>query len=69
MTAHTFALGPFVALCPRTGVHLRPATAEEEGAYRAQERRPPFDRPVRVGDVIIDLDSGPGLSHTPGRFL
>jgi hypothetical protein len=58
----------FVAVCPSTGVHLRPATAAEVAAYDAANPPRPFDRPVRVGRVLIDEDTGPGLSHIPNRF-
>lgn len=50
-----------VAVCPATGVHLREATREERAAYESQSSKAPFDKPVRVGDVLIDVHTGPGL--------
>lgn len=58
-----------VAIDPITRLHLREATTEETAAYWANNRPAPFDRPVRVGDVVIDTYTGPGGSHIPGRFL
>jgi len=59
----------FVAVDPKTGAHLRRATLSEAKRYVRQPGRPAFKQPVRVGEVLIDLDTGPGGSHTPGRFL
>lgn len=51
-----------VALDPTTGLHLRPATEAEQAAYMNQPcRHTAFRRPVKVGDVLIDQDTGPGL--------
>ena len=55
------------------GVHLREATAEERAAYLAQPCRFPkspraFAVPVRVGDVLIDEDTGPGSWHGGAGF-
>lgn len=58
-----------VAIDPVTRLHLREATTEEATAYWANNPPAPFDRPVRVGDVVIDTCTGPGGSHIPGRFL
>jgi len=49
----------FVAIDPKTGIHLRDATELEIAAYNAQERKAPFDRAVRVGDVLVDTYTGP----------
>ncbi len=51
---------PFVAVCPRTGGHLRPATEAEIVAYWVCNRPAPFDRAVLIGEVLIDTDTGPG---------
>lgn len=58
----------FVALCPRTGVHLRPATPEEVAAYHAAQKHPryrvgsvAFSDNVPMGEVTIASDTGPGL--------
>jgi hypothetical protein len=64
----------YVAVCPRTGLHLRDATDAEAAVYRAQRIEHPsgagaFRKAVRVGEVLVDEDTGPGGSHTPGRFL
>ena len=54
----------FIAVDPATGCHLRPASAVEIVAYLDQV--PPhglaaFRRPVRVGGILVDEDTGPGL--------
>lgn len=65
----------YVAVDPTNGRHLRTATAAEVTAYHAGNVRSGvqaarcFDRPVMVGAVLVDLHTGPGASHTPGRFL
>ena len=59
----------FVAIDPATALHLRPATSAEIAAFAAANPRTAFERPIRVGDVLIDSYMGPGGSHTPGRFL
>lgn len=52
----------FIAIDPRTGLHTRPATTAERDAYLAQPcRGPAFRRPVRVGDVLADEYTGPGI--------
>lgn len=59
----------FVAIDPVTALHLRAATDAEVVAFTAANPRTAFERPTRVGDVLIDSYMGPGGSHTPGRFL
>lgn len=60
----------YVAKDPRTGVHLRDATADEIASYIARNAgKAPFDKPVRIGPVLIDTYTEPGGSHVPGRFL
>lgn len=52
----------FMAHSPTTGLSLREATAEERAAYLAQPaRHPSFRKMIRVGDVLIDEDTGPGI--------
>ena len=59
-----------VAVCPRTGRHLREATVGEVEAYDSRNAgKGPFARPVKLGEVLVDEDTGPGRSHVPGRFL
>lgn len=58
----------YVVKCPKTGRHLREATLEERSAYDAQETKAPFDRPVRVGEVLVDTYTGPGLWHGGAGF-
>jgi hypothetical protein len=67
----------FVAVCPKTGIHLREATAEETAAYFAQPVRFPgkpdvfnaaFLKAHRVGDVLVDMDTGPGGWHGGAGF-
>lgn len=52
-----------VAIDPSTGRHVRPATAEEGRAYwRANmDARPGFETVQRIGDVLVDVDTGPGV--------
>lgn len=50
-----------VAVCPTTGAHLREATPGERAAYEGQPEASPFDKPVRVGDVLVTVYTGPGL--------
>lgn len=50
----------FVAVDPRTGCHLRPATDAEATAYLVCNPAAPFDRAVLVGEVLIDTDAGSG---------
>lgn len=51
-----------VAIDPHTGRHVREATPEECDAYLRQEcRHPSFRKAVRVGDVLIDTYTGPGI--------
>jgi len=61
----------FVAMSPKTGLHLRKATAKERAAYLRENAKRPLTRrgSVLVGKVLIDEDFGPGASHIPGRFL
>lgn len=51
----------YVAVCPATGVHLREATRVERVAYESQPNQAPFNKPVRVNDLLIDVYTGPGL--------
>lgn len=57
-----------VARNPHGGGLLRSATAEEITAYYADNAPAPFDRPVRVGAVLVDIYTGPG-SNTYGMPL
>ena len=59
----------FVAIDPATALHLRAATDAEIAAFTTANPRTAFERPTRVGDVLIDSYMGPGGSHIPGRFL
>jgi len=59
-----------VAICPRTGAHLRDATAQEADAYElgnADKRARCFFEPVRMGEVTIEEYTGPGQNqwHLP----
>ena len=62
----------YIACDPRTGRHLRAATPEEITSYWAlnghADRRSPFDRNVRVGDVVILRWEGPGISYAGAGF-
>lgn len=63
----------YVAIDPRTGLHLREATAAERRAYEAQRiahpsGHPSFRRPIRRGDVLIDEDAGPGVWYGGAGF-
>lgn len=59
----------YVAIDPRTGLHLRAATDAERDAYLAQPCRcAAFRRPIKVGDVLVDEDTGPGISHAGAGF-
>ena len=54
-----------VRIDPKTGQHLGPASADERLAYNNQTIQHPsghwaFRKAVRVGDVLIDEDTGPG---------
>lgn len=58
-----------VAKCPSTGVIIRGATADEAWVYRAfNARRRGTASPVRVGAVIVDTYSGPGVWHGGPRL-
>lgn len=66
----------FVAIDPQDGSLLRDATESEIEAYRQGNSgrkgafaSSAFDRPKRVGEVLIDRYTGPGQWHIPGRFL
>lgn len=65
----------FVQVDPNTGLHIGPATAAEIAAYLSQPTHLAnlawgcFRKPILVGAVLIDEDTGPGRSHTPGRFV
>lgn len=51
----------FIAIDPKTGLHLRAATDMERDAYLAQPARgPAFRKAFRVGDILVDEYSGPG---------
>jgi hypothetical protein len=50
-----------VAINPTTGLHLRTATEAEQAAYLSQPGIPAFRKPVRVGNVLVDEDTGPGV--------
>ncbi len=50
-----------VAIDPVTGLHLRDATDAERQAYEAQPGHVAFRKPVRVGDVLVDFYTGPGI--------
>jgi len=69
MPADQTATRSFVAIDPATALHLRAATDAEVAAFTAANPRTASERPTRVGDVLIDSYTGPGGSHTPGRFL
>ena len=57
----------FVAIDPKTGSHLRPATNAEIAAYLEQPaKHPSFRKMIRVGDVLIDEYTGPGISNQSG---
>jgi hypothetical protein len=58
----------FVAVDPKTGLHLRPATPAEIEGYQTLNTRLHFDRPVLVGDVLVDIYTGPGVSYDPFQF-
>lgn len=66
MTKPNAAL-PLVAINPMTGAHLRPATDAECAAYAAGNAGRVLDRPVRVGDVLVD--EGPGLRGDNQRSM
>ena len=55
------AASKFVALDPRTALHLREATEAEKAAFLAQPEHPSFRKAIRVGDVLVDEYMGPGL--------
>lgn len=50
-----------VAVDPRTGLHLRPATELESAAYFGRPLLAAWRDPVRVGEVLVDEDTGPGI--------
>ena len=50
-----------VAVDPKTGLHVRTATASERAAYFGRPIAHAFHKPVRVGEYLIDEDTGPGL--------
>lgn len=50
----------FVAIDPADGRHIREATEKEIEEYKTHNRRKHFEKPVRVGEVLIDFDNGPG---------
>lgn len=50
-----------VAIDPATGLHLRAATSAEVAAFLEQDVHPAFRKAVRVGEVLVDEDNGPGV--------
>lgn len=58
------------AVCPRTGEHLRDATADEIDEYQIvnASRHPNRTGLVRVGDVLIAEWHGPGASVARAGF-
>ena len=61
-----------VAVCPKTGRHLRAATPEEIQAYEAQPVRLScnprvFFTPVRVGEVLVD-ELTESVTHVDGPW-
>lgn len=51
-----------VAKDPKTGLVVRDATANERDAYLAQPcRHPSFRKMIRVGEMLVDEDTGPGM--------
>ncbi len=51
----------FQAIDPQTGATIREATPAEAAAYNAQPGREAFRKPMRVGAVLVDTDTGPGI--------
>jgi hypothetical protein len=65
----------YVAVHPTTGAHLRAATAEELERFWTGQTHPRvkrgehlWTRAVRVDDVLIDTDNGPGAWHGGAGF-
>jgi hypothetical protein len=58
----------FVAVDPKTGLHLREATKAERAKYLQQPGPRAFRKPVRVGKVLVDEDTGPGAWHGGAGF-
>lgn len=60
----------FVAIDPTTGLYLRDATVEEIRAYYEGNRgaRPAFYKSIRVGEVLVGEDTGPGISFAGAGF-
>lgn len=56
----------FVAVDPKSGRHLRPATIREAVAYLTQPGRPVMRRAILVGAVLIDEQTGYGSNHDQG---
>jgi hypothetical protein len=51
-------MSKFIAINPRNGLHLRPATEAEVAEYLEQPvRHPSFRTAVKVGDILIDEDA------------
>lgn len=57
----------YIALCPRTGSHLREATPDEVTAYHAGQKdgryqagKVLWSHNVLLGGVVITADTGPG---------
>ena len=59
-----------VAVDPRSGQHLRPATKIEIEAYKRanSNKRRGAERPVNVGSVLINTFYGPGHWHGGAGF-
>jgi len=51
----------FVILDPKSGAHLRHATAQEQAEFEAVNVLP-FDRPTVVSTgALVDIHNGPGI--------
>lgn len=47
---------------PKTGCSIEgPVTTEQENAYLKQSGHPAFWKACRVGEYLIDEDTGPGM--------
>lgn len=54
---------------PMCGAVIREATAEEVAAWERQPARfPCFRKAVKVGDVLVDRCTGPGVWHGGAGF-
>lgn len=50
----------YLAINPKNGLVLREATVSEINVYKSRVLPEPFDKPIRVGRVLIDFDRGRG---------